>query len=347
LGIYLNTIGVGLENHNDVFLEQLADNGDGLCNYVGDALEARRALVENFTGAFEPVARDVKLQVTFDPARVGKYRLLGYENRAIADRDFTNAKVDAAELNAGHEVVALYELQGVQFDGEAPLGTFKLRYKAPFGDEQHMDELERDAETELGLSLSGSLSQFDWRSASLGYQRGALAAQVAEVLRRSGHAKGDDFDGLVADIKRVADASTDADFREFAGLIERNQARAGARAQRRGRARRGEDRRQGSRGRSPRAEAPRPGPGRPGPDRGDPRVPGRPALDPGRPRGDRLRRRLRRGLSLRLPATGGPRFLHWRRGSLRIQSIAKQPAPPPSRRSTSSGRCSRTARWFT
>ncbi|MHC4377229.1 MAG: YfbK domain-containing protein [Planctomycetota bacterium] len=224
LGIYLNTIGVGLENHNDVFLEQLADNGDGLCNYVGDALEARRALVENFTGAFEPVARDVKLQVTFDPARVGKYRLLGYENRAIADRDFTNAKVDAAELNAGHEVVALYELQGVQFDGEAPLGTFKLRYKAPFGDEQHMDELERDAETELGLSLSGSLSQFDWRSASLGYQRGALAAQVAEVLRRSGHAKGDDFDGLVADIKRVADASTDADFREFAGLIERNQA---------------------------------------------------------------------------------------------------------------------------
>lgn len=224
LGIYLNTIGVGLENHNDVFLEQLADNGDGLCNYVGDAIEARKALVENFTGAFEPVARDVKLQVTFDPARVGKYRLLGYENRAIADRDFTNAKVDAAELNAGHEVVALYELQGVQFDGEAPLGTFKLRYKAPFGDEQHMDELERDAETELGLSLSGSLSQFDWRSASLGYQRGALAAQVAEVLGRSGHAKGDDFDGMVADIKRVADASTDADFREFAGLIERNQA---------------------------------------------------------------------------------------------------------------------------
>ncbi len=224
LGIYLNTIGVGLENHNDVFLEQLADNGDGLCNYVGDAIEARKALVENFTGAFEPVARDVKLQVTFDPARVGKYRLLGYENRAIADRDFTNAKVDAAELNAGHEVVALYELQQVQFDGEAPLGTFKLRYKAPFGDEQHMDELERDAETELGLTLSGSLSQFDWRSASLGYQRGALAAQVAEVLRRSGHAKGDDFDGLVAEIQRVADASTDADFREFAGLIERNQA---------------------------------------------------------------------------------------------------------------------------
>ena len=224
LGIYLNTIGVGLENHNDVFLEQLADNGDGLCNYVGDAIEARKALVENFTGAFEPVARDVKLQVTFDPARVGKYRLLGYENRAIADRDFANSKVDAAELNAGHEVVALYELQGVQFDGEAPLGTFKLRYKAPFGDEQHMDELERDAETELGLTLSGALSQFDWRTASLGYQRGALAAQVAEVLRRSGHAKGDDFDGMVADIKRVADASTDADFREFAGLIERNQA---------------------------------------------------------------------------------------------------------------------------
>lgn len=230
LGIYLNTIGVGLENHNDVFLEQLADNGDGLCNYVGDAIEARKALVENFTGAFEPVARDVKLQVTFDPARVGKYRLLGYENRAIADRDFTNKKVDAAELNAGHEVVALYELQGVQFDGESPLGTFKLRYKAPFGDEQNVDELERDEETELGLSLAGSLAQFDWRGASLGFQRGALAAQTAEVLRRSGHAKGDDFDGLIAEVKRVADAEADADFREFAGLLERNQAAIAAMA---------------------------------------------------------------------------------------------------------------------
>src|SRR5688572_197610 len=133
LGILLNTVGVGMDNHNDHLLEQLADKGDGLCNYVDDEQEVRRALVDNFTGAFEAIARDVKLQVEFDPAQVSRYRLLGYENRAIADADFRNDKVDAGEIGAGHQVVALYEIaRTLPADPAGPLATVRLRYKEPY-----------------------------------------------------------------------------------------------------------------------------------------------------------------------------------------------------------------------
>ncbi|HKX46329.1 MAG TPA: von Willebrand factor type A domain-containing protein, partial [Planctomycetota bacterium] len=130
-GIYLNTVGVGLGNHNDAFLEQLANRGDGLCNYVDGPLEAKRALVDNFLGAFETIARDVKLQVEFDPQQVGSWRLLGYENRALADREFRQDAVDAGEVGSGHAVVALYELADVRF-GEGDLATVRVRFKAPF-----------------------------------------------------------------------------------------------------------------------------------------------------------------------------------------------------------------------
>ncbi|HVS09362.1 MAG TPA: von Willebrand factor type A domain-containing protein, partial [Planctomycetota bacterium] len=127
-GVWLNTVGVGMGNHNDAFLEQLADKGNGLCNYVDDEREARRALVENFTGAFEPIAKDVKIQVEFDPRQVERYRLLGYENRAIADADFRNDAVDAGEVGAGHQVVALYEVVRTG-DGDGPLATVRVRWK--------------------------------------------------------------------------------------------------------------------------------------------------------------------------------------------------------------------------
>ena len=221
-GIYLNTMGVGLSNYHDEFLEQLADRGQGLYNYFDSAVEARKAIVGNFTRAFEPVARDVKLQVTFDPERVGRYRLLGYENRAIADRDFTNAEVDAAELNSGHEVVALYELQDVRMNEQAPLGTFRLRYKPPYEDREQLGA-EADLESELALELDSGLAQYTWRNASLGLQRSTLAAQAAEVLRRSGHARGDSLLTLVTEALRVAGEAEDPDFLEFAGILRRRQ----------------------------------------------------------------------------------------------------------------------------
>jgi len=220
-GIYLNTIGVGMNNHNDVFLEQLANKGDGICDYVDDEDAARRAIVERFTGALIPIAGDVKIQVQFDPTKVGYYRLLGYENRAVADADFRNDKVDAGEIGAGHQVVALYELDRVPGAEEGPLATVRLRWKAPKVARQHPLEVEV-TETSATVNLEDALGSFD--EASAGYRRSALTAQLAEFLRRSSHARDDSFRLLDDQTTRLANELGDEDSRELANLVKRSMA---------------------------------------------------------------------------------------------------------------------------
>jgi Ca-activated chloride channel family protein len=215
-GIYLNTIGVGMSNHNDVFLEQLANKGDGLCNYVDSAAEARRALVDNFMGAFEPIARDVKIQVEFDSNQVYRYRLLGYENRAIADADFRNDVVDAGEIGAGHQVVALYELELTGSQSSEPLATVRLRWKEPTGPGR--DPLE-DGATEMAQPVSFS-SATTWEGAPQGYRRSALVAQFAEILRRSVHARSDSLDELMAETSKLVGPMGDSDLLEFLTLLQ-------------------------------------------------------------------------------------------------------------------------------
>ncbi len=217
-GIFLNTIGVGMGNHNDTFLEQLANKGDGLCNYVDSAAEARRALVDNFVGAFEAVARDVKIQVEFDPSQVYRYRLLGYENRAIADADFRNDAVDAGEVGAGHQVLALYELELIGASSEAPLAKVNLRWKAATG--AGRDPLE-DSAQELSVAVQRNTGTA-WEGSSLGYRRSVLVAQFAEILRRSRHARGDSLDALIADSRAIGALEQHDDFDEFVGLLERS-----------------------------------------------------------------------------------------------------------------------------
>jgi len=220
-GIYLNTIGVGMGNHNDALLEQLADKGDGVCNYVDDEAEARRALVENFTGAFEPIARDVKIQVEFDPAQVESYRLLGYENRAVADKDFRNDAVDAGEVHAGHQVVALYELVRTNGGGEAPLATVRLRWKRPYteGVASPGDEVA----TEGYALVHARDAAGSFRATSAGYRKSVLVAQFAEFLRQSVHARDDSYDDLIAEVSALTkELRGDADFEEFARLVVRN-----------------------------------------------------------------------------------------------------------------------------
>lgn len=217
LGIYLNTIGVGMNNHNDEFLEQLANKGDGLSNYIDDELEARRALVENFTGAFEPIARDVKIQVEFDSAQVYRYRQLGYENRAIADKDFRNDKVDAGEIGAGHQVVCLYEIEldpSYNGDSAAPLATVRLRYKEPTGAGRHPAE---DSATEITHTVRGGGTSFEGTSA--GFRRSVIAAQFAEILRRSEHARGDSITDVIAAAAKLAPEIRDTDFQEMLDLM--------------------------------------------------------------------------------------------------------------------------------
>lgn len=148
-GVSLTTLGFGTDNYNEQLMEQLADAGDGNYAYIDNLREARKVLVDQLTSTLAVVAKDVKIQVEFNPAEVSEYRLLGYENRALKREDFSNDKVDAGEIGAGHTVTALYEVVPVGAKGwleplryaqanEKPgkageIAWLRLRYKAPEG----------------------------------------------------------------------------------------------------------------------------------------------------------------------------------------------------------------------
>lgn len=132
-GVTLTTVGFGMGNYRAAALEALADKGNGQALYVDGEKEIRRIFVEQLTGTLEVIAKDVKVQVAFDPKVVTSYRLVGYENRAIADEDFRNDRVDAGELGAGHSVTALYEVTLTSARG--PLGKVSVRGKLPDSDE--------------------------------------------------------------------------------------------------------------------------------------------------------------------------------------------------------------------
>jgi len=109
-GITLTTLGFGQGNYNDYLMEQMADIGNGNYAYIDNINEARKVLVDQLSSTLKTIAHDVKIQVEFNPTTVSEYRLIGYENRALANEDFNNDKVDAGEIGAGHQVTALYEL---------------------------------------------------------------------------------------------------------------------------------------------------------------------------------------------------------------------------------------------
>lgn len=128
-GIYLTTVGVGMGNYNDTLMEQLADKGDGQYAYVDEIGEAHRFFVEQMGSTLQLMAKDTKVQVHFDPEQVATYRLVGYENRVMANQDFRNDRADAGEMGAGQTVTALYE---ITLTGNANLlGSVSIRYKDP------------------------------------------------------------------------------------------------------------------------------------------------------------------------------------------------------------------------
>ncbi len=130
-GTFLTVLGFGTGNLKDSKMEQMADHGNGNYAYIDNLLEARKVLVSEMGGTLLTVAKDVKLQVEFNPARVRAYRLIGYENRLLAAEDFNDDRKDAGELGAGHSVVALYEVVPVGAPGSAARGVDSLRYQTP------------------------------------------------------------------------------------------------------------------------------------------------------------------------------------------------------------------------
>lgn len=126
-GITLTTLGFGQGNYNEALMEQVADHGNGNYAYIDSALEAKKVLGDEMGSTLFTIAKDVKVQVEFNPAQVSQYRLIGYENRALREEDFNNDRVDAGDIGASHQVTAIYEIVPAGFRG----WTDARRYSAP------------------------------------------------------------------------------------------------------------------------------------------------------------------------------------------------------------------------
>ncbi|MEZ4400781.1 MAG: von Willebrand factor type A domain-containing protein [Kofleriaceae bacterium] len=204
-GVTLSTIGFGMGNYRDDLMEQLGDRGNGNNFYVDSAAAAERLFTTDLVAMLEVAAKDVKLQVEFDPNQVARYRLLGYENRAIADDDFRVDRVDAGEVGVGHQVTALYEVELAAGAGAAPLGLVRIRHKAPAG----------DVATEQAFAMAAAPAA-TFAAASADLRFAAAVAMFADYLR------GADATSLV-ELAAVAEASagTDPDRQAFVALVKR------------------------------------------------------------------------------------------------------------------------------
>jgi Ca-activated chloride channel family protein len=210
-GITLTTVGFGMGNFNDVLMEQLADNGDGHYAYIDDLDEAQKLFVEDLTSTLQVIARDAKVQVDFNPQVVSRYRLIGYENRAVADQDFRNDAVDAGEIGAGHSVTALY---AVIFNpgAQGRIATVQLRWQDPESLAVH--------------EINGNYNTWDlsptFESAAPRYQLVVVVTQYAELLRLSPWAAGSSIGQVLQHAVRVSGLiPNDQDVAELASLVSR------------------------------------------------------------------------------------------------------------------------------
>ncbi len=191
-GIDLVSVGVGMGNFNDVLLEQLADRANGFYAYINDRRETEDLFRYRLASVLQTIARDAKVQVEFRPEAVMRYRLLGYENRALPDDAFRDPNVVAGGVGAGHSVTALYEVELYGRGGDGHLGTVRLRWTdADDGSERH---LARDVE------LADVARDFE--SADAGFRLAATVAAFAEILRDSPFARG----YTLLDVAHEADA---------------------------------------------------------------------------------------------------------------------------------------------
>ncbi|UVE16274.1 VWA domain-containing protein [Pseudomonas sp. LS44] len=224
-GVSLTTLGFATDNYNERLMEQLADAGDGNYAYIDNLREARKVLVEQLASTLAVVARDVKLQVEFNPAQVSEYRLLGYENRALKREDFSNDKVDAGEIGAGHVVTALYEIVPVGAKGwleplryqraqasastDSELAWLRIRYKAPQGGASKLLEVPIKAAAVQPIAESSDDLRFAAAVAAFAQQlKGGQytgAFDFAETIALARTAKGDDRFGLRAEFIQLAE----------------------------------------------------------------------------------------------------------------------------------------------
>jgi Ca-activated chloride channel family protein len=199
-GVFLTTLGVGDSNYREDVMELLADKGNGNFAYLDTLAEAKKVFEQELTGTLVTIAKDVKVQLEFDPALVASYRQIGYENRALNNEDFADDTKDAGELGAGHSVTALYEIVPAK-QSRGTLATLRLRYKEPDGEESRLI---------TATAVDGGASAYE---ASPDLQFAAAVAEFGMLLRESPHkgnasyvdvlqlarvSQGEDLDGLRA-----------------------------------------------------------------------------------------------------------------------------------------------------
>jgi Ca-activated chloride channel family protein len=231
-GVFLSVLGFGTGNLQDAKMEKLADHGNGNYAYVDSLHEARKVLVHEIGGTLETIAKDVKLQVEFNPLEVAAFRLIGYENRVLAHQDFNDDSKDAGEIGAGHSVTALYEVvpagAELALPGVDPLKyqeppaepsvdaltgellTVKLRYKEPEGSESKLIELPvRDrgmsfAQASPDLRFAASVASFGML---LRGSQHAGSATMGDVYEWAFAAVGPDPYGYRQEFLRLVDAA--------------------------------------------------------------------------------------------------------------------------------------------
>ena len=223
-GVFISALGFGMNNYRDALMETIADKGNGNYAYINDLKTAQKALVREFAGTIFTVAKDVKFQVEFNPAKVEDYRLIGYEKRALNNEDFNDDKKDAGEIGSGHSVTVLYEIHpkggkealnidelkysSVKYNNTDEVLTVKIRYKAPDGDESKL--------------MSRTLKEKDYKpfkEASEDFRFASAAAAFGQNVKDS------QFKGEIS-LKEIADmasaakgADENGDRAEFVQLI--------------------------------------------------------------------------------------------------------------------------------
>jgi Ca-activated chloride channel family protein len=211
-GISLTTVGFGMGNYNDVLMEQLANDGDGAYHYVDTQDEARKLFDTGLTGTLLTIGKNAKIQVEFNPDAVKAYRLMGYENRAVADQDFRNDQVDAGEIGAGHTVTALYEvIPSGQAQPDAIIATVRMRWEDP--DTGEVTEIEQ------AMRVADVLA--DFAQSSPRFRLDIAAAAFADLLGDGGWAQNASYGDVLAVAQQAAhDLPQDEDVQEFVQIVE-------------------------------------------------------------------------------------------------------------------------------
>ena len=207
-GIFLTCIGVGTDNYKDSMLELLADKGNGNYSYLDTPREAEKVFKRELTGTLVTIAKDVKVQLEFDPKYVASYRQIGYENRALANQDFADDTKDAGELGAGHSVTALYEIVPAS-NATGTIARLRLRYKEPRGETSRLlessviDEGKSVFNASADMQFAAAIAEFGMLLRNSAHKGTATYAEALQLARA---ARGVDLDGDREELVRMVDA---------------------------------------------------------------------------------------------------------------------------------------------